>query len=207
MKHHSQNGFTLIEMLSVLAIFSILTAVVVFNYTKFRSDTILTNMAYEVALSIREAQIYGISARRGGPADYSIPYGIFLTKDSETYSLFADTGSDTNTTPDGIFSGTGCGTLMDSGFDTCVTTYSLQRGVKIRFLKINKGSSSCLPASADNVSILFKRPNPEPILASVPSETPISFVQIVVEAPDGATRYVLVYNNGQVTVTNNDQCN
>ena len=194
-------GFTLVEMLSVLAIFSILTSVVVFNYNKFRSDTILTNMAYEVALSIREAQIYGVSARQSAPIDYKVPYGIFIPKDSEQYYLFADMGNETTTIPDGKFSGSDC---ADPGQDTCVTTYSLQRGMKISDVQYNNGSI-CQSLNGDP-SIIFKRPNPEPAFLSSDGFSGIVHMIITVKAPDNATRYVHVYNNGQVDVTNTDQC-
>jgi prepilin-type N-terminal cleavage/methylation domain-containing protein len=191
-------GFTLVEMLSVLAIFSILTSVVVFNYNKFRSDTILTNMAYEVALSIREAQIYGVSARQSASIDYKVPYGIFIPKDSEQYYLFADTGNETDDTPDGKFSGTNC---ANPGQDTCVTTYSLQRGMKISDVQYSQ-DTNC--QYTDDMSIVFKRPNPEPIFNNSGGTTNIIKTLITIEAPDGAQRHVWIYNNGQVDVINEE---
>lgn len=201
MKHTTQKGFTIIEMLAVLAIFSILTAIVVFNYAKFRSDTILTNMAYEVALSIREAQIYGVSARSsatGGSADFTRAYGIYIPQiPTNAYYLFSDTDSANDTTGDGKFSGENC---SSSGGDTCITPYTLQQNIKITEVYVN---SACNDSTA--FSILFKRPNPEPVFNHVTEYAPItniSMIQITLTADDGTSRYVRVANNGQISVVN-----
>jgi prepilin-type N-terminal cleavage/methylation domain-containing protein len=203
MKHTIQKGFTIIEMLAVLAIFSILTAIVVFNYAKFRSDTILTNMAYEVALSIREAQIYGVSARSsvsGNSADFTRAYGIYIpTIPTNAYYLFSDTDPANSGTGDKKFTGTDCSS--PSG-DTCVTPYTLQQNIKITdvYVCVNGGRTD-----SNNFSILFKRPNPEPIF-SKNGDDPGDFsqIQITLTANDGTTsRYVRVANNGQISVVNN----
>jgi prepilin-type N-terminal cleavage/methylation domain-containing protein len=199
MKHITQKGFTMIEMLTVLAIFAVLTSVVLFNYTKFRSDTILTNMAYEIALSIREAQIYGVSARGvkidGGPSlDFSVSHGIYIPADnSNQYFLFADNDGDSE------FTGTSCAATSD----ICVTPYSLLGSIKITDIQI-EGQCSLDPES---LSIVFRRPNPEPIISDDLGTTNISRVQVTVTAQDGVTeRYIVVANNGQVSVENKSIC-
>ncbi len=195
MKYHKQKGFTLIEMVAVLGIFMVLTSIVIFNYSKFRSDTILTNMAYEVALTIREAQIYGVSARSSG-ASFENAYGIFIPSSSATqYSVFSDTSGDL------IFSGDSC---LLSGGDNCTTTYNFQNNIKISQLDVKIGSS-CQPASS--LSISFKRPNPEPIIRRNSGNEAISLAQIKVSTAEGVSRYVVIYGNGQVAVLNESQCN
>lgn len=195
MIHTTQKGFTLIEMITVVAIFTIMSSIVLFNYNKFRSDTILTNMAYEVALSIREAQIYGVSVRKGGPGSYSDPYGIYLPFNSTQYFLFID-GDD-----DGEFSGTSCTT---SGGDTCVTPYSLQRNVKISKIQRVEGVG-CSNNETNGLSIVFNRPNPEPVIIGKTASV-IDQVEITIESPEGTKRYVEVYTNGQIAVLSNSVC-
>lgn len=192
MKYNLQKGFTLVEMLAVLAIFSILTSVVVFNYSKFRSDTILTNMAYEVALSIREAQIYGVSARgvaTGGTVGFNTPYGIYAPMNSSSYYVVAD--NDKN----GYFTGN-C-----LGDDQCVTTYTMQNSIKITGLQY-KTNNNCTSESG-GLTFLFKRPNPEPYISKNPGNALSNVSLAVITVSSGAgSKYVVVYNNGQVTVTN-----
>lgn len=185
-----QKGFTILEMLAVLAIFGVMTSVVIFNYGKFTSDTILTNMAYEVALTIREAQIYGVSVRNpvtGGiqPTSFSVPYGVHLDAGSNIYYLFADKLPTGN--PNGIFSPVNCVTSEE-----CVTPYTLQRNVIISDVRKN-----CI-SDGDGLNISFKRPNPE---ARFDNATNINSSDIELTAPDGAKIYIVVRSNGQIYVT------
>lgn len=185
-KNNKQKGFTLIEMLTVLAIFAVLTSIVVFNYGKFTSQTILTNMAYEVALSVREAQIYGVSVRdpNGSTSgDFSHQYGVHFDKGSASYYVFADA----NTGSEGIADGGGCET---SGSE-CVKSYKLQRGMIINDVRIDCANKNFL-----NVS--FKRPNPE---ARFNNAFDIPSADIEIKAPSGELRYVVIRNNGQIFVS------
>jgi prepilin-type N-terminal cleavage/methylation domain-containing protein len=206
MKHISQKGFTLVEMVAVLGIFTLMTSIVLFNYTKFRSDTILTNMAYEVALSIREAQVYGVSARGvtvNGDTDFSRAYGIYFPAiNTPQYILFADSN---DSTPDFKFTGSDC---INDGGDTCVLPYTMQRNIQITALDfVESANGSC--DDTERLSILFKRPNPEPVISKddEDGDRTISKAQITITAPDGAQRFVVIYNNGQVAVTNDSICN
>lgn len=202
MNYKNQKGFTLIEMVAVLGIFGIVTSVVMFNHSKFQSDTVLTNMAYEIALSIREAQVYGVSAREAKQSmqstseNFSKAYGVYIPKaNSSQYLLFADLDNNLK------YSGTDCGISQAS--DSCVMPYTLQRNIIIESMYV-KNNQSCI--LADNMSILFKRPNPEPIINTGGNRETFSQLQITVKAPDGAKRYVIVSNNGQISVENNQIC-
>ncbi len=191
-----QKGFTMIEMIVVLGIFAVMSGIVLFNYSKFRSDTILTNMAYEIALSIREAQIYGVSVRspNGGTPDFSEAYGIYFSgEESNQYLLFADDDGSLE------YEGSSC---TDSGADTCVTPYTLLGNIKIVDVAILNNGGNC-PMDDQPLSILFKRPNPEPVINS---DNSISQAQITVTSED-AVRYVVISNNGQVSVLNDSICN
>ncbi len=196
MKKIKQQGFTLIEMITVLGIFMVMTSIVLFNYNKFTGDTILTNMAYEVALSVREAQIYGVSVRNPngtiGSAAFGKPYGISfvgtLTGGSSMYSLFADLDNNNQY---------GGGATCVAGAGECVTPYTLQRNVKITSVMT---SDTC---TSSNLSIVFKRPDPEPIMNG---SSNIDFAEIELTSPTGSKRYVIIRNNGQIYVTNTSEC-
>jgi prepilin-type N-terminal cleavage/methylation domain-containing protein len=55
-------GFSVIELIVVISIFAIMSGVTLFNYGDYRQKIEEINVAQDVALSIRQAQIYGISA-------------------------------------------------------------------------------------------------------------------------------------------------
>ena len=57
-------GFTLIELMVTLAIFTIMTSVIMANYPGFNNKIALEVLAQDIALSIRQAQVYGISVRQ-----------------------------------------------------------------------------------------------------------------------------------------------
>jgi prepilin-type N-terminal cleavage/methylation domain-containing protein len=184
-----QKGFSLIEMLVVIAIFGILTAIVVSGYSKFTNDTILTNMAYEMALSIREAQIYGIAVSNRSDVDsFENKFGInFYLKggldDTQVYHLFED--ADGSNTYDGNGSCSG-------STDICQQEYGLQRNILIDEVFVN-----CSTVLADDeLDIVFDRPNPEPIINGARDRS----AQIRLESPEGTRRFVIINSNGQIFV-------
>ncbi len=81
----------MVEMMVVIAIVGILTAAVVGNYGSFRSATVATNMAYEAASTLRQAQLYGLGVRladaTGAQTD---TYGVEFTADTASYSIFRE---------------------------------------------------------------------------------------------------------------------
>ena len=87
----SQKGFTLVELLVSIAIFSVITTMAVFNNSQFNSSVLLTNLAYEVAISIRQAQVYGVTVRKNSAGSFDSAYGIHFDMNTPTaYSLFED---------------------------------------------------------------------------------------------------------------------
>src|SRR3990167_11377146 len=56
-------GFTLVELIVVSAIILLITGFVMFQQAKFNSATLMRSLTYSVALSMRQAQVYGTSVR------------------------------------------------------------------------------------------------------------------------------------------------
>ncbi|MBI2004934.1 prepilin-type N-terminal cleavage/methylation domain-containing protein [Patescibacteria group bacterium] len=54
-------GFTLVELLVVVSIMLIITSTLLLQQRKFNSATLMRTLAYNIALSIRQAQVYGTS--------------------------------------------------------------------------------------------------------------------------------------------------
>lgn len=55
-------GFTIIEFIVVLVIFSIMSGITLFNYNGYRAKIEQTNVAQDIGLTIRQAQVYGLSS-------------------------------------------------------------------------------------------------------------------------------------------------
>ena len=85
-------GFTLIEMLVVLAIIVVISAIVFTGENNFNRSFFITNTVYDVALTLRQAQTYGLSSQAYG-ATQNAGYGIYISNESpSTYVMFADVG-------------------------------------------------------------------------------------------------------------------
>lgn len=221
-KKDFSRGFTLVEMAIVTAIFGILTAIVVFKYGDFTSNLLVTNMAYEIALTARQAQVFGVGARgyteAGGEADFEFPYGVYfnlndgssnVTNETKNFIFFVDRDNDQicdNSQPNNTSPCT-CSTG-----DECLNRLSLQRNIRITELKLSgTGGTAC---TSDNgietsVAVSFKRPSPEArIRRQTQPNKDFNYLQIKIEAPGASVNpsFVLIRKNGQISVSSKDVC-
>lgn len=182
----SQRGFTLIEMLVVLAIMGVILSVTVNGQRAFDSSVVLSNTAYDVALSIRQAQTYGVSGRvaKGKQTTSTYGYGVDVQSfPTDKYVLFADTYPHTNTNPNrNIFN---CHTAVSSLISAPDTKtgdcmYTKGADVKIQSIAINNRvsiSGACVYKNKNlstycsfgtnplaQVDISFTRPDPGAII-------------------------------------------
>ncbi len=61
-KIKKNKGFSLVEFVVILSIFAIMASVSSINYNEHRAAIEMSNISQDVALTIRQAQVYGISA-------------------------------------------------------------------------------------------------------------------------------------------------
>ncbi len=154
---NSRKGFTLIEMLVSIGIFAIISAVVIFNHGKFNSSIVVTNLSYEVAAAVREAQVYGLAVRQNSSApDESVEYayGVYFSMDNpHVFYIFADSEGD-----DQQFDPTNdpC-----DGTKECLERIEIRGDVEIKSLKTRSSTGT---RDANEVTILFLRPNPVAII-------------------------------------------
>ncbi len=216
-----QKGFTLTELLASLAIIGIILTVVVYNHRKFDNDIELTNVAYRVAIAIRQAQVYGISVKQYGSSgtNFSVPYGVqfSVNNNSETeetedpqksFVFFGDELPANN--PDGYYqSGDGCD-------GECIERITLGRGniiSKFCVIETVGGATQCIPGAGGaynairSLDITFRRPKPDAIIkihnngGNVPQNLPaIKGAVICIASPQGRQKKVVVYDTGQISV-------
>ena len=209
-----RRGFTLVELLVTISIFVILTGVVLFNQNKFNSTILLTNLAYDTALTIRQAQTYGINIKEfntgaGTDASKFIPYGVHFETgaNNKSFILFADLSYDaTSETTGGTYVVPDVTNPVDVSTcqlgKGCVTRYSIKRGNYISGLCVNSDSTTdgdCTKASLD---IVFQRPNPDAIIQAnnTISDTKFFDATIIIQGADGSTRKVKVSKNGLIEI-------
>lgn len=183
-------GFTLIELLVVMGIMIVITTLVLARYSQFNGVVLLRSLAYDVALSIREAQVYGISGKSSGGV-FAYRYGVHLSKtDSTRYRLFGDTNNN-----------------IAYEASEVVTAYSMRPGYGISEMcahRSSDGTEICATSGGiSSVTIMFKRPEPDAIIRACPSAGPcVAAIDatITLVSPTGATRSVTVTSTGQISV-------
>ncbi len=84
---NSVRGFTLIELLISASIIGIVSTIVLVKYSNFDSTILLKGAAYEVALTLREAQVKSVSVS-GESGQFNFPYGVTFSPLSKTYTVF-----------------------------------------------------------------------------------------------------------------------
>ncbi len=193
-----ERGFTVIELLVVITIVIMLSAVVIFNGTTFSDATVLTNIAQDVALTIRQAQNFSTNVSRssGSAATYNTGYGVEFNPNVPS-SFF--------TFNDNQYAGTLH--IYDPGIDQVVSTYTFDPGYSIARICGSNGvnDDQCLGAG-QLIDITFVRPNPEATLDllstdHIPLGWPaFSSVRIYLQSKSGKTKRVDVWVTGIISV-------
>lgn len=181
-------GFSLIELLVVTGIFLVITGVVLANNAQFNSSVLLGNTAYDVALSVREAQVYGLSTRNYA-GEFRVGYGVHF-EGNTSYLIFADLDEDRNK-------------RYDAGVDQVVQEITLGRGHTILHYcgVLADGTEECSDNSAalTHLDIGFLRPNPDATITG-DGPTPYSSAKIMIQSRSDETRTVTVQSTGQISV-------
>jgi prepilin-type N-terminal cleavage/methylation domain-containing protein len=191
-------GFTLIELLVSVGIFAMMTALLVSKYGNFNQSVLLTNLAYDVALTLRTAQTYGVSIRGQGTGDASFLYGYGVhisdqAGENQRLTFFA-----TPTIVDDVYDG------KNVDGDLEISRYAIKRGARVS--DVCAGTEANCQNVAINLDITFKRPDPNAVIcigAAPPSmECNKEFAKITLEGTDGSLRHVTIRKNGQISVEN-----
>ena len=209
------SGFTLIELLVVIAIITIISGIIFTSQSSFNKTLILANTAYDVALSLRGAETYGL----GGHALSAVPTGYGLHFDRATpgsFLLFADSypaassGSachaPTNT-GGGLDAQPGdCSYESGTGKDTTVSNYTLGNNITVSdFCAFAAGAWTCASSHGSSLAtldIVFARPNPDPLMSEnglYSSLSPVTGACLAITSPLGGSRYVSVAASGEIT--------
>ncbi len=200
-KKTKEQGFTLIELLVSIGIFFIITALVFVNQQRFGGTILLTNLAYDVALTIRQAQVYGISTKVSAGNSFSHGYGIHFAG-NDSFILFVDLdNSDSYITPSGPPSDDG--TKCFAGTE-CLNFYKVSKGNTIsRFC----GRNDCSGAGVSDLAsldIIFYRPFPEPNpirgFKQNGASQDYNDASIILTSPQGLTKTVTVLKSGQISI-------
>jgi len=180
----------LIEMLVVTSIVIVVSGVILVDSGRLGGQFILNNFAYDLALTLREAQQYGISVQNY-QGNFNVAYGVyFLASSPTTYILFADVNQN------GIY---------DTG--ELVQSYTITRGFRISALcSTDSASSGIEDCTLSRLDILFKRPEPDAHISAngvscrlQPSACKWTS-RVIMQAPRGNIKSIVIPANGQMSV-------
>lgn len=216
-KKKYKEGFSLVEFIVVLVIFSIMSGVSLFNYSGYSSSIKETNITQDIALAIRQAQVYGVSAagRNIGGAGFSdsdilnIPditqdrsvRGVAVITESNEFIIFEDLNTsrdyETNTNPP----------------DTIIDVRKItDNGFNISVCLIGFGSSSTIDSTLSDcdelvggddtpVSVTFQRPYPDAYVEY--DGSPYSYAFVILHSgsqPSVGDKYIEVSPLGRISV-------
>jgi len=187
--YFGSQGFTLIELMVTVGIFVFMTALIMAKYNNFYSGTIFKNMAYDIAITIRQAQSYGISVKID-PVGVNVTdafnkaYGVnFLILEPDQFSLYS-------------YKRTPLGSYDRNSLEK---KYILKYTAIVDKMYVKSGNNPF--AEANVLDIIFVRPNPEAIIyAKVGSITTVyEYAKITLKMGNN-TRSIEVNSAGQVSI-------
>ncbi len=205
LRSHKGTGFTLVELLVSISIFIFMTALLVANYGSFNNSVLLTNLAYDIALSIRTAQTYGLSVQ-GQNNNFQNPYGVAFC----AISICSDSTVSFTNKQVILFSDSSASKGAYNTGDALVPpNYAIKNGAFIGDICLYGNAWQC---GQSRVDITFLRPNPDALIClqgsgGAPfncsgSLQALSVVKIIVQAPDGNQRSIIVRKTGEISVVN-----
>ena len=214
-------GFTFIELVVVIAMFTILSGTLLLNFTRFGRNITIQNLAQDIALQINAAQKQAISGRTNDflsscdrtTSDCSPRYGIYLTSSADTtnsvMSSYSGTPGKTLLTFFDYLGGFDNmllygNPLCGSGVNTeCLDNISLGQGNYISTICVGVGNVCDLDISSDQgVNIVFKRPFPDAIITTDNAQR-WNYLRITVTSPnqtDTRSRDIVVTSLGQISI-------
>ncbi|MDB5266944.1 MAG: hypothetical protein JWN89_759 [Parcubacteria group bacterium] len=198
-------GYTLIELLVSIGIMLAIISTVFYNQSKYSQSSSLKNAANEVSLSIRQAQVYGISVKELTPGsdDFTHAYGTsfsIMSGEGSAYILFAD-----RFPYDSMYNDTwSCPT---GGSSECMQKINMTTGNSITGLCVIQANSNEICNNVGRVDIAFLRPSTDAKLmffnGSGNSFSPGNIIGariILTSSTSGLTRSIVVYTTGQISV-------
>lgn len=208
-------------MLVVLAIISVLTTVTILGQSTFNKTLLLTETAYTMAFSARQAQSYGLSSRKFGASTNNPGYGLHFSRATlGQYSMFADTAN-TLAIPATCSTGTAGtpsakpGNCRYDATDGTVNTYTFSRGFTIQKFcgKVTGQTENCSTDSSSpltDLDMVFARPNTSTFISGNLNGTSLTqFGCAVITLTDQSgqgTRTIRISSLGEISVGQSLSC-
>src|SRR5258708_7247230 len=172
-KNNNQRGFTLFELLVSIGIFTMITTIVLIKNSEFKGNILVTNLAYQIALAVREAQVYGINVASYNTGTLDDPF-------SHAYGIHFDTTNIGSTVPFILFADINDNYKYNSSTDYTKETFAVAVGNSIKRFCVyaTSGNVYCSDGSGSN-----------------PTNTSLTFLDLIFKRPDPSARIVFDVSN------------
>lgn len=179
----SVSGFTLVELMVSISIFTIISIGLFINYPKFREGISLKRTVQEIALSVREAQVSAISVKESGG---KFPgYGVYFDVNSpSSFILFVDFDGD------GEYSG----------------EFEKEKKIEIKTtdiiykLCVGEKTTQTPDCNLSKINIVYYRPGPKVVFKGGGVDYSNRDLEIVIRSLDETERRVIIWPTGQIEV-------
>ena len=196
-----KKGFTLLELIVSLAIFTFMTAFLLAKYGTFNQSVILTDLAYDTAITVRNAQAsalntQGVSSSTAlGNLVFNNVYGVHFVAPANSFIYFVN--------PSAVGSSQSPSQTYVNNQSQIIGTYTMKAGDSVSTICIN---SPCPSGTSEHfLDVSFQRPNPDATITSVSiagATTTSSYADITIMGSDGSTRDIVIQGTGEISVTN-----
>lgn len=172
------------------------------NNREFGGRILLENLAYDVALTVRQAQVYGISVRQFETGTFALSYGVNFNVSSEDnareYVLFGDL-NDSGVLDEDDY--------VEGEENAPPWFYRIERGYSVEKLCVPAGESAEDCEQVEEVDIVFRRPEPDACISeggNSPYDGGVceseESARVVLISPRGDRASVIVELTGQIHV-------
>lgn len=199
-KKFTSAGFTLIELLICCAIITIVSAVVLVKYKAFDSTVLLKGTAYDIALTLREAQVKSVSVLRND-TNFDYPYGVTFDvaspAEQKLYRIFQYKSATISPKYDGT-------SLAED-----IQEFTIGRTMRVREVCVTDPPATevCSPTHLQRLDVSFRRPEFNAIFYAqgytAGSQEDIESARIKVDSTGGTAGafVVTITKFGQISVS------
>lgn len=219
-KINNQSGMTYIELIVVIAIFSIMSGIALVNNRSFNDQVVVTNFAQDIALQVvnqQKSAVFGklpdISQQ---PYINTVMSNLGLTSWKPAYGAYFDStpGSNnrfilfTDATQDNFYSGNNCVVTNDFSVDECSDLINFTGGVKILYICTEMpGDPPCfdlttnnLVADAGSASVVFTRPNSNAVIFTDGAQFDGSIRVVISNQDESVKKSIVISSSGKIAV-------
>lgn len=207
LQHNLKAGFTIVEIVVVLFIFTVISRVILFHYKDFDQRVVLDTTAQDIGLLVRKAQSESVNGRYPileanqfhPSSDWKPSYGLFVDPQAQQFFFFYDGDNDT------IPFNMDASVCENPNIPTeCLDFYEIVGTNQIGEVCFEAIDGSCAQ-TVNNFAVIFQRPFPDanifynytlPFGLGTPGT---STIKLEIKGPNGS-RYIRISPLGQISV-------